>query len=292
VNLDIKPQKPTEKIKNMLAKLNDLPAEAEKEQKTIQELQAENSRMKKELAAKTKPAADEVWVRELKQEIVDRTRIIGQKDDIISQLSKKIEGAVKFLSKEVDTLSPSLQKYEQQKRVDIPPKASTHAPVPVRNVNTSSSGSTAGVGEIKILTACAQYPDGLRRDQLTVITGYKRSSRDTYIQRLKQSGLLTQVGDRLYPTSQGKETLGPNFSPLPTGKQLQHHWLSTLPQGEKAILQALINAYPKAVTRDELSEKTGYLRSSRDTYLQRMSSKEVIVIVGRGEVKASETLFD
>ena len=40
-------------------------------------------------------------------------------------------------------------------------------------------------GEIKILTAVAQHPGGVTREQLSVLTGYKRSSRDTYLLRLK-----------------------------------------------------------------------------------------------------------
>src|SRR6185312_5032994 len=46
-------------------------------------------------------------------------------------------------------------------------------------------------GEHAILTAAAQYPDGVSREQLTVLTGYKRSSRDTYLQRLGQAALVT-----------------------------------------------------------------------------------------------------
>jgi hypothetical protein len=34
--------------------------------------------------------------------------------------------------------------------------------------------------------AVAQYPEGVTREQLSVLTGYKRSSRDTYVQRLRE----------------------------------------------------------------------------------------------------------
>lgn len=52
-----------------------------------------------------------------------------------------------------------------------------------------------------------------------------------------------------------------------------------------------IAAYPQAVARDELSEKTGYKRSSRDTYLQRLGAKQ-LVDASRGEVRASDNLFE
>jgi hypothetical protein len=45
------------------------------------------------------------------------------------------------------------------------------------------------------------------------------------------------------------------------------------------------------VHRDEISEATGYKRSSRDTYLQRLRSRMLVKDDGRGGVRASENLF-
>jgi hypothetical protein len=65
-------------------------------------------------------------------------------------------------------------------------------------------------GERRILTAIAQHPDGVTREQLTVLTGYKRSSRDTYLQRLRAQALVAET-DRIRVTAQGLTWLGPNF---------------------------------------------------------------------------------
>jgi len=131
------------------------------------------------------------------------------------------------------------------------------------------------IGERKVLTACAQYPDGVTREQLTVLTGYKRSSRDAYIQRLREKDLVEPCGAELVATPQGLAALGSGFEPLPMGQALQEYWLNRLPIGERAILDLLIAAYPNAVTREELSERTDYKRSSRDAYLQRMQAKRL-----------------
>ena len=40
-----------------------------------------------------------------------------------------------------------------------------------------------------------------------------------------------------------------------------------------------------------LDEETGYKRSSRDTYLQRLRSRRLVENVGPSEVRASEDLF-
>lgn len=145
-------------------------------------------------------------------------------------------------------------------------------------------------GEAAVLSALIQFPEGLRREQLTVLTGYKRSSRDAYLQRLREKGLVESVGDGARATDAGIAAL-PNAQPLPTGAELQEYWLARLPTGERAILEQLIAAYPEAVSRDALGEATGYQRSSRDAYLQRMRAKQLIEEPGRGTVRASENLF-
>ena len=153
------------------------------------------------------------------------------------------------------------------------------------------SNGTIPKGERAILTACAQYPDGASREQLTILTGYKRSSRDTYVQRLRERGLLDASGDALVATNFGIDALGKDFEPLPTGGLLLHYWMTRLPEGEKRILQVLCDFYPEPVSRETIDEKTGYKRSSRDTYLQRLGARR-LVDASRGSVSPSPLLFD
>jgi hypothetical protein len=49
-------------------------------------------------------------------------------------------------------------------------------------------------------------------------------------------------------------------------------------------------AYPKAVEKTVIDERTGYKRSSRDTYLQRLGARRIVVAVGVGTVKMSGEL--
>lgn len=148
-----------------------------------------------------------------------------------------------------------------------------------------------GKGELRILAAIAQHAEGVTREQLTVLTGYKRSSRDTYLQRLGAACLVGSLSDgRIRVTPAGLEALGPNFEPLPTGPALLAHWRGRLPAGELAVLEVAVKAYPGAVEKERISEATGYQRSSRDTYLQRLRSRR-LVEVHRGEVRAAAELF-
>jgi ribosomal protein L27 len=154
--------------------------------------------------------------------------------------------------------------------------------------NAPSSTEQIPQGEKKILAALIQYPQGLERNQLTVLTGYKRSSRDSYIQRLGQKGYV-EIGAKITATADGIAAL-PDYEPLPTGYDLQTYWQQRLPAGEWAILEQLLDAYPNAVDRDTLSDKTGYKRSSRDSYIQRLGARQLVTSNSNG-VTASATLF-
>ncbi len=162
---------------------------------------------------------------------------------------------------------------------------------PVLQVASDPEGGRLAPGERRILGACAQYPRGATREQLTVLTGYKRSSRDTYLQRLQARGLVV-IGPTITATAEGVASLGPEHDPLPQGSELRAYWLQRLPEGERRIFEALVSAYPATISRDSLEEATGYKRSSRDTYVQRLRSRQLLEVVGRGELRASGELFE
>lgn len=145
-------------------------------------------------------------------------------------------------------------------------------------------------GERAVLIAAAQHPNGVTRQQLTVLTGYKRSSRDAYIQRLRERGYI-DAGERVQATGDGIAALGDGYEPLPTGAALREHVLRTLPEGERKVLEVLISAWPNEVARDDIDAATGYKRSSRDAYLQRLSARELVAATG-GRASAAPTLFD
>lgn len=154
------------------------------------------------------------------------------------------------------------------------------------------SKTSLPAGELKILTAVAQHPRGVTREQLSILTAYKRSSRDTYLQKLRAKGLVSIEGRQVLATSEGFGALGPDFERLPTGDALRRHWMDQLPLGECVILSEVCDAYPDGITRELISQRTGYKRSSRDTYLQKLVARRLVEKEGRGSVRASDELFD
>lgn len=189
-------------------------------------------------------------------------------------LGRRMEGA----SSSVRPAAPCARPTTRMPSLPKPPRAATNGHLPK--------------GERAILVACAQYAPtgGATREQLTILTGYKRSSRDAYLQRLRERGYTEDNGTTISPTTEGVAALG-DFTPLPTGEALRGYWLARLPAGERRIFEVLLNAYPQPVSREDIDQHTGYQRSSRDAYLQRMSARRIVSFPSRGAVVASDLLF-
>jgi len=181
----------------------------------------------------------------------------------------------------------------------LPPKKvtpATHALTPRSRTHPAEAlakadGERLPPGEYACLVAAAERPNGVRREQLTVLTGYKRSSRDAYIARLRARGFLDLHGSRIVATQAGVDALGSNYEPLPVGDALRDRVLRDLPEGERRVLEVLISQYPGAVSRDDIDQTTGYKRSSRDAYLARLRARELVAVTGDGGVKATDDLF-
>lgn len=170
-------------------------------------------------------------------------------------------------------------------------KSETHQPVRAPMISTPlSENGELPIGERRILIAICQYGK-IRRQQLTVLTSYTRSSRNTYLQKLGAKGFIEMRGGEIWPTNAGIGALGSGYEPLPTGQELIDYWKKRLPTGEAKIFSVLVEQYPESIDRERLGELTEYTRSSRNTYLQKLGAKELIEVSGQ-TVKASPRLFE
>lgn len=188
-------------------------------------------------------------------------------------------------SKAASTVPPSRPVAPPKGQI-VPRKA---AIVPRKDGN--ASGDAVSGGELKVLTVVGQYPAGATREQITIIAGYKRSTRDRYLQYLSAKGLVSADGSLIQLTQAGADALPADFEPLPTGDALREYWLSRLPAGERELLRPLLEAYPNPVDRETLSSVTDYKRSTRDRYLQYLAVRKLIV-TDRNGVTASAVLFE
>jgi hypothetical protein len=209
-------------------------------------------------------------------------------NEITDRLTQR--GYLKALEK-VGQLTAQKSPYEISRTGQVPVKQYVENRS-IRQVKAAGPGESMPPGERAVLTAAAMYSDGVTRDQLGVLTGYKRSSRDAYVARLAQKGWLDPTSNGHVRASQaGIDALGASFEPLPTGSALLEWWRGRLPEGERVILDVLVQANGQPMSRESLDEHTPYKRSSRDAYLARLSARKLVESVGRGEVQASKALF-
>lgn len=296
-------------LDSLRGKLAKVEAEAKaKDPKQIPTLQAEVARLTKALAnagqsvAPDKSALDTAEQRGFergKKEIAvaadrrvkdARIELLSNLADLIGPLSQLITDGLKAARADKTKIATQLTFVPSAPQQS--PRAA-HTPIRtaaprIRAVNGGADGSLPP-GERAVLVAAIQY-EGVDRDQLSVLTGYKRSSRDAYIQRLREKGYIAIAGQTISPTDEGVAALGDDYVPLPTGAELQDYWRNKLPPGEQAILGALIEVYPQKIDRAELDGRTQYKRSSRDAYVQRLKARRLVETQG-SQIGASATLF-
>lgn len=322
---------PRERVKKVLAQLADLPHEADEEAKSINELRAQVKQLKGELTraraaqpkTETKTEIKTVEKPMVKAADLKRLEALLKRAEVAGggflALDKKFytmlesfgttvgnwHSALSALTLAVQVArNPTPSKANPivlpVKRPTKPPKGFTlkHLPQPLPKTSPPkpTNGHTNGEikipkGEAAVLRAAIQFTDGLYKKQLTVLTSYKRSTRDAYIQRLREKGLLVEQGDKIFATDEGRAAM-PNAEPLPTGEALRDFWYRELPSGECQILKMLVEVYPEGVQKPTIDEVTGFKRSTRDAYLLRLGAKELVVEVGHAEVQASPTLFE
>lgn len=270
--------------------------------KTIADLKGQLSKAAHNMPPKVQPAAAPKIV----EKPVLKDSQIAALDTAIGRMEAAIEKAAGLLTKpfanvreQLGALTAAVQSVRQPALPMAPgavrtvsigePRARPVPPArPAREAH--DPGDRLPPGEHATLTAALQY-DGLDRKRLSVLTGYKRSSRDAYIARLVAKGLIEVNANALFATEAGRETLNGSFEPLPTGADLIEYWRQRLPEGERKTLDVLIVADGQDVPREVIDTNTGYKRSSRDAYLTRLKARGLVEFRGRGMVSASAELF-
>lgn len=343
---------PSEKVKSILAKLADLPAEAKQEITTIAELKKENAELKREAKQKLPDyegvkkigvdymqklnkanhefedrlrSRDKEWAKFFKEFLPNLQKIAKQITDLkvsVPQVWKlPTNEAIEIFKK--DNTIITINKTDKQIFRGMPVfvdrskkngeweiksigynkarKEFGSYPLP-RDIKSTPEFKARvngdfdqikelGTGEKLVLKAVAGDPDGITTEHIAVLTGYKETSRRTYLQRLQAKHLVELNAGLYFATPEGIEALGSDFEPLPKGDELRVHVMETLPEGERKVLSILLNAHPETVGFMEIENQTGYKETSRRTYLQRLGARK-LVVVENGSARASDKLFD
>lgn len=250
----------------------------------------------KETILKTQPKQNPVKIERINVPTIGKRTLEGMKESErkMRKLAKVINEAVTVINAGIEKFSSEIIKAERlsmpQKPIIDRPEANRRVSVPVISLPKNDGEKTIGSGERAILTAIAQFPEGITNEHIAVLTGYKATSRRTYLQLLSQKGYVRRSGNNFAITKEGINELGSDFVPLPTGPDLQEHLKRTLPAGEARIFKVILEAYPESVSRENIMDSTGYKQTSIRTYLQNLNARKVIE-VENGEIRASEKLF-
>jgi uncharacterized protein len=302
---------PSQAIRGVVGKFADLPQEAEDEirgvdqaRRRIVELERDIKRLK---GTRATLQLDNGVIERAVRSAIERERAEWRRkfEEGRAHLRKMI-GATATVGQAIEKLKVLLEGAES---VWVGPPAAVETPGDSLNhrhdrvskpVNHRAASAEAWVGPLKlasgerrILTALAQYPEGRTKVQVALLTGYAATGGgfSNYLGALRSRGLIEGAADRLSITESGIHMLG-SWEPLPTGSALIDYWRGRLGKAERLILETLAQEYPDALTKDEVAAKAGYEANGGgfNNALGRLRTLELVQ--GRGELRASDNLFD
>ena len=147
--------------------------------------------------------------------------------------------------------------------------------------------------ERAILTVLAQYPEGRKKVQVAVVTGYSQNGGgfNNALSALRSRGLIEGGKEHLRIRDAGVQLLG-DFEPLPMGRELVAYWMTQLGKAERAILQTLVNAYPGTLSKAGVASQTGYEPNGGGFNNALSKLRTLELLSGNKEaLKASDNLF-
>jgi hypothetical protein len=309
-----------EKIRALLPRLADLPAEAEQRQKTADDLRREVTQLRKDLAAAKKaapavppapapsPGPSAAQVRSLR---TTQRRL------------EELHGRLEKLNEQVLECAAAVDLLADPPRPPIPPAHAGGKPAPapamrptagrddllkrylqienagsrVEATFTASSGVT--VPQQRILDALAWLESvglapaersqiALLADQSPTSSGYANN-----LGSLRTAGMIEYpAGGRVGLTAEGRAIARAGEVPA-TDEELQRQVLGKLPRPQARILTALIESFPNELQREALAEAADQSPSSSGyaNNLGRLRALGLIDYPARGAARAAGVLF-
>ena len=254
-------------LREVLAQLSDLPRAAESEAKTVAELQADNRRLKRELAAKPVPPAPATprdvvrevpvvapaLVKRLEAAVAARQKA-GEKVDEADARCSTIEAEISTALRKITTPAPRL--------VALPPAR----PVTAAPARVSAPAEPQVAGEVtapqqRILNALRWAEvagmDDLDRPRLGFFA--KASPKSSAFQNncgaMRTTGRIEYLPSGTVRLTGAGRAIAVEPEPPGTTDELQAMIFAGLTEPQRRILRALIAAFPGELSREDLAEK-------------------------------------
>lgn len=315
------------KIKALLPKLSDLPKEAEEQAQTVGEMKKEIRALKASLRSgpvakmtivekvadpKAIERAVKLSRREFEKALVtvtaDRKALLANGGKLAKALQELATAALKqFSGKEFKmpeiapvVFSPSKpQEIQVRKFLDRPVSPIRDTPKRMSSNEDNGSGGEITPYQREILRGLAELEAIGKTEPTVALAGVAAgksatsSTFERYTAHLKKLGLVSVPGPRrLALTDEGRAEV-PHVEGSLGSAELQERCRKLLTPYQVDILNALLDVSPKAISREELGERSAKQASSStfERYLAALRSMEIVEYEAGKKVKAADWLF-
>lgn len=306
---------PRAKVQKILAKLADLPKEAEQELRTAAELQRRVHELERQLAAKPAPPAPPPPPAPVAPKVVE---IPALGKDVAHRLARAAEkvvaaaGELQSIGRAVlgaigaSETTASLLLEQLRRPTAAPPSIARRGPAPTpprspREISPNDMGPSVSPVSQKILDGLAELEmmgaQEPAREMVAFIAGYTNLTSKGLVNAL---GALRTAGLIDYP-AQGRIALseagrrqaaaaGPYTDPI----ELQRRIVRMLGGASERILRPLLDAYPADLGREELAAAAGYTNLTSKGLVNALGRLRTLGFVDyptQGRVAANPVLF-
>ena len=282
----VKVPPPSDQVLKQLAKLTDLPKEAERELKTKEEMMNSIRELKRDLriarSEAPKPKVDEKaldrqaklsyqrgWKEAERQyaEVVQKLKgALSQTTTRLSRISEIVGGTKPQLPDFTVKLKPPAKFFDIPIKVDPTlPDGRIELRTPQKTVIVQEGDVKFGNCEkmiLKFLSMDSNVDRGFDKQQIGAVTNYSATSGafGASLSLLKKQGLITQQGDnfRINPNEveRAREiSAGVRMATL-------QDWLGALPAQDQKLYQILYEHSDETFSKEKLAEDTGYSATS------------------------------
>lgn len=306
---------PSNKIKEALSKIKDLPEEAEKELKDLADFKKEVASLRMQLVHAKKQSAiggqaiDHETITKLKNDLrAAEAEALKLRKELSKSNNDKKKVFIDTLKKVSDVFRSSINAINPNdiintpdllKSTEIIPKNISHNPTnraPIlKNEEikfVQEEGEKITGGALRMLKAAAMfYPNPITKARMGAIAGLSFSSGSfgTYLATLRRNNLISGSGNELTATEEGINIAG-DVEPLPDN--LVEMWCNIVKGGASRMLRALAKVFPESMSKEDLGQSSGISHTSGTfgTYIA-LLKRNGLIKVHAGQIKAAEELF-
>ncbi len=298
------PPKPSVRVLESLAKLADLQREADEEAATVEQLKAENARLKGE-ATRANKRAEQAGVPEAEVvrriETALREHVVKHADSSVNNFRNNFPAIARIreLAGDIIRLTETGESPELVARADV--KRILRETVVRQPIAHAAPSAGLSGPEQRILDAIAWMtsigvpePD---QSAVAFLSGYSGPDNGAYKNprgALNQRGLVRYVAGGAIALSDAGAQVANSPGAAATVEELHQRILAKLGGPEQRILTPLLAAYPESVSNADLAVAAGYSDANNGAYKNprgRLRTFGLIEYHGAGMVRARALLF-